>query len=147
MRISWVTLMAMTLLTGCPPRTVEDVVPAYAKAYDTVFEHLGDIALSDAQTRIGRLGDAGKPFQPKLAELRTRQGEVSDLMVKAVRQKQQALADKQPAPIEQATLMLKDADAKAQQLKADLARFNETLTAAGAPIIPPAPPRDPNARD
>jgi hypothetical protein len=127
-------------------RSLEDTLPAYSKAYDTAFRSLGRVELSDTQTRIKRLGDAGKPLQAELDALRGGQGEVSDRLVKAVGLKKQALAEKKPTGVEEGTKVLADAEAKAQRLIASLKSLHEKLTAAGAPEIK-TPERDPDARD
>ena len=116
------------------------------KAYNTAFDSLGRVELSDAQTRIKGLREGGKPFQAELDELRRGQHEVSDLLVKAVRLKKQALEEKKPAGVEEGTKVLGEAEAKAQRLIASLKGLHEKLTAAGAPEIK-TPERDPNARD
>lgn len=125
---------------------LEQSLATYSKAYNTVFDRMKSVELSDAQTRITRLGAAGKAFQPELEALRKRQGEVSDLMVKAVLAKKKAEADRSAAAVDVATNVLVDADARMQTLVTDVKRFGDKLTAAGAPIIE-TPPRDPNARD
>lgn len=135
------------LLTAAPPRTVEDALPAFSKAYGVAFDRLKTVELSDTQTRITRLGAAGTRFQADLDALRKRQGEVSDLLVKAVEAKQQGQRDHRAQAVDDATKLLADADGRAQRLAADVKRLNEQLTAAGAPVIDPGPARDPNARD
>lgn len=150
MRAHALLLVGVILLSGFAKRSIEDVLPSYSKAYDAAFERLGTLGLADTQTRIKRMGEKGKAFEKELEELQRRQHEVNDLIVKSVLQKKQAQADKKPdAPevIEAATRILVDADAKAVRVHADITRFNERLTAAGAPVIPPSPPRDSNARD
>ena len=140
------SLLVAALLCGCPSRTIEDTLPAYSRAYGTAFDRLKSVELSDTQERMGGLGEAGKAFEPELAELRRRQGEVMDLLVKSVELKKQGLADKKPTTVDEAIKLLDDADAKAQRLSGDLKRLNEKLTTAGAPELV-AQPRDPNARD
>lgn len=147
MRPSWVLVVVLPLLVGLAPRRVEDLLPAYMKAYNTVFDRLKGVELSDTDWRIKRLGERGKVFLPVVADLRRRQGEISDLMVKAVLMKKQAVADNKPAVVEEATRLLIDGDARSQRVLVDLARLNEKLTAEGAPKVAPQPPRDPNARD
>ena len=139
-------LLLAALLCGCPSRTIEDTLPAYSKAYSVAFDRLKIVELTDTQTRIQRLGDAGKAFEPELAELRRGQAVVMDLLVKSVELKKKGLADKKPATVDEAIKLLGDADEKAQRLGADAKRLSEKLTAAGAPEII-AEPRDPNARD
>jgi len=140
-------LLGVLLLAGFAQRKMEDVIPAYSKAYDAAFRRLQTVELSDTQTRVTRFGAQGKPFQPQLDELRRRQGEVSDLLVKAVGMKKQALADKKPEGVEEGTRVLVDAEQRAQRLYDDVARLNQKLTAAGAPPAPAGPPREPGARD
>src|SRR3990167_6607314 len=140
MRTRSVLLVGMVLSSGCS-RSMNDALPAYAAAYDTAFKRLGSVELSDTQTRIQRLGEAGKSFQAELDGLRRRQGEVSDLLVKAVELKKQALAEQKPAGVEEGTRVLGEADAKAQLLRTDLTRLDAKLTAAGAPQVEAGPPR------
>ena len=140
-------LVVGTLLWSWPSQAGESSLPAYTKAFNTAFERLGTLGLADTQTRISKLGAKGQAFAPKLAELRTRQNEVNDLIVKAVQMKKQAPADKLAAETEAATAILRSADQKGLALAADIKALNEQLTAAGAPLLPPEPPRDPNARD
>lgn len=125
---------------------LEQALTTFSKTYFTVFDRMKSVELGDTQTRITRLGAPGKPFQPELDSLRKRQGEVSDLMVKAVLAKKKAEADRNAAAVDEATKVLVDADARMQTLVGDVKRFGDKLTAAGAPIIE-TPPRDPNARD
>ncbi len=140
-------VVVAVLLAGAPQRTMDELLPTYAAAYDTAFRRLGTLGLADTQTRIERLGEAGKPFRAELDGLRRRQAEVNDLIVKAVELKKQALVEKKTAGVEEGLRVLKEADAKAVSVAGDIKRLNEKLTAAGAAVIAPAPPRDPNARD
>ncbi len=140
-------VLVALLLSAGPQRTMDDVTRAYAAAYDTAFRRLGTLGLADTQTRIERLGEAGKPFQTELEALKRRQHEVNDLLVKAVGLKKQALMEKKIAGVEEGTRVLVEADAKGVSTAAEIKRLNDKLTAAGAPLIDPGPPRDPNARD
>lgn len=140
-------LLFAAMLTACPSRSVDDALPAFSKAYDGAFRRLGTIELSDTQARVQALGDAGQGFGGQLAELRRRQGEISDLLVKAVELKKKGVADRQAAAVDEATRVLGEADAKAARLGTDLEALERALTAAGAPPTKRGPPRDPNARD
>lgn len=66
--------VAFALTTSCAQRSLEDTLPAYSRAFNAAFESLGRVDLSDAQTRITRLGNGGRAFQPDLDELRRAQG-------------------------------------------------------------------------
>lgn len=140
-------LVGVMSLSGAAPRSMPEATAAYARAYDSAFKALGTVGLADTQSRLQKLGKAGKSLQPELEDLSRRQHEVNDLIVKAVESKKQALADGKPAAVDEAAKVLGDAEGKAQRLHADLVKFNEKLTAAGAPQLAPEPPRDPNARD
>ncbi len=135
------------LLLAAAPASMETAVATYSKAYNSAFDRLKAVELSDTQTRITRLGAKGKALQPNLDELRRRQGEVSDALVKAVQLGKRGRDEKRAEVMEQASAILRDADAQAQRLLADVKSLTEKLTAAGAPVIDPGPPRDPNARD
>lgn len=140
-------MLLLSLVLAVAPITVDQSSPAFTKAYSTAFDRLKTVELSDTQTRIQRLGPKGKPFQAELDGLRKRQGEVSDLMVKAVELKKKAETEKKSALVDDAVKVLQDADGRAVKLVDDVKKLNERLTAAGAPLIAPEPPRDPNARD
>lgn len=137
----------MGLLLAVTPDSMDASLKVYSKAYNTAFDRLKGVELSDTQTRIQKLGPKGKTFQPQLDELRKRQGEVSDLLVKAVELRKKGEAERRAATVDEGTKVLVTADTKSQALLTDLAQFNQKLTEAGAPIIDPGPPRDPNARD
>lgn len=139
--------MLLALVLSAAPLAMEPALAAFSKAYNTAFDRLKVVELSDTQTRITRLKDAGKPFQPELDRLRKRQGEVSDLLVRAIELKNLGVAQKRAALVEEATRLLVDADARARVLPGDVKKLDDRLTAAGAPVIDPGPPRDPNARD
>ncbi|MBK7859707.1 MAG: hypothetical protein IPJ65_14025 [Archangiaceae bacterium] len=134
------------ILSGCPQRSIEDTLRAYSTAYDRAFRSLGRLELSEAQTRITGLGGAGEAFQADLDALRRGQGEVSDLLVKAVELKKQALAEKNAAGIDEGTKLLGDAEAMAQGLIVALKELDAKLSAAGAPELK-AEERNPSVRD
>lgn len=140
-------MVLLSLVLSVAPITVDDSSPAFNRAYDAVFERLKTVELSDTQTRVQRMAAKGKPFQVELDALRKRQGEVSDLMVKAIELKKKGETEKKAQPIDEALEVLQDADARARKLVDDVRSLNERLTAAGAPKLDPGPPRDPNARD
>lgn len=135
------------VLAGCPSRSMNDAMHDGAKAFDTAFRRLQTIELTDAQSRVTALGAAGQAFQAELAELRRRQGEVNDLIVKGVELKKQGELEQKTATVDEAIRVFREADSKGQKLSADLAAFHVNLTAAGAPPVEARPARDPNARD
>ncbi|MFO0597862.1 MAG: hypothetical protein U0228_21350 [Myxococcaceae bacterium] len=134
-------MLMLALVLSVAPVAVDQPTPAFKKAYDAAFDRLKGVSLSDTQTRIQRLGAKGKSFQGELDALRKRQGEVSDALVKAIELARQA------GKSDEAVKVLQDADARAVKLLEDVKKLNERLTAAGAPVIEPGPPADPNARD
>lgn len=140
-------MLLLSLMLSVAPITVDSSSPAFNKAYDTAFSRLKTVELSDTQTRIQRMAAKGKPFQAELELLRKRQGEVSDLLVKAIELKKKGEVEKKQEPVDEAVKVLRDADARAVKLLDDVKALNERLTAAGAPTLDPGPSRDPNARD
>lgn len=141
MRVSLVILLA---LCACSRPSVDDKLPVFSSAYNAAFARLGTLGLADTQTRVERLGEAGKAFRPELEALQRRQHEVNDAIVKAVEMKKKAVTDNDPASVEAATTLLRGAANDGGKIAADITAFNARLTAAGAPVIEA---RDPNARD
>ncbi len=138
-------LALVVVLTAAPK--MDEALSTFAKTYNTTFDRLKSVELSDTETRIRRLGEKGKAFEAELGALRKRQYDANDLLVKAIEKKKQGATEKKVQLVEEATKALLEIDGLAQGALDGVKKLNERLTAAGAPLIDPGPPRDPNARD